>query len=268
MPKFCDRLKNLRKSANVTQGGLCIYNNLWENTDLQDRSLFIPESVEYLGYNSVVINKLYFAGGRQVLQNFSPKWFGGLDKYSKMSFNVEPVAVTLHVDGAVYKVLHGNYFALDDAEKDGYTFIGWKTAEGNYSRRGFATDEPLDLYASFEEQSATDGRTLQTAAVLDVNTANTVKMRCTRSGIDCYYFRLDIDYAADLVLEYNSPLFGSAGKVQLIYVKPDGEMVKGDVGMFDYNFSQYMQYEPGGYFIIIFDNCFVACDMQIYYSVL
>ena len=88
------------------------------------------------------------------------------------------------------------------------------------------------------------------------------------SGIDCYYFRLDIDHAADLVLDYNSPLFGSAGKVQLIYVKPDGEMVKGDVGMFDYNFSQYMQYEPGGYFIITFDNCFVACDMQIYYSVL
>lgn len=252
----------------IESGGLCIYNNLWENTDLQDRSLFIPESVEYLGYNSVVVNKLYFAGGRQVLQNFSPKWFGGLDKYSKMSFNVEPVAVTLHVDGAVYKVLHGNYFALDDAEKDGYTFIGWKTAEGNYSRRGFATDEPLDLYASFEEQSATDGRTLQTAAVLDVNTANTVRLRCTPSGIDCYYFRLDIDHAADLVLEYNSPLFGSAGKVQLIYVKPDGEMVKGDIGMFDYNFSQYVQYEPGGYFIITFDNCFVACDMQIYYSVL
>ena len=252
----------------IESGGLCIYNNLWENTDLQDRSLFIPESVEYLGYNSVVINKLYFAGGRQVLQNFSPKWFGGLDKYSKMSFNVEPVAVTLHVDGAVYKVLHGNYFALDDAEKDGYTFIGWKTAEGNYSRRGFATDEPLDLYASFEEQSATDGRTLQTAAVLDVNTVNTVRLRCTPSGIDCYYFRLDIDHAVDLVLEYNSPLFGSAGKVQLIYVKPDGEMVKGDIGMFDYNYSEYVQYEPGGYFIVTFDNCFVACDMQIYYSVL
>ena len=184
------------------------------------------------------------------------------------SINVESGAVTLHVDGAVYKVLHGNYFVLDDAEKDGYTFIGWKTAEGNYSRRGFATDEPLDLYASFEEQSATDGRTLQTAAVLDVNTVNTVKLRCTLSGIDCYYFRLDIDHAADFVLEYNSPLFGSAGNVQLIYVKPDGEMIKGDDGMFDYNYSKYVQYEPGGYFIVTFDNCFVACDMQIYCSVL
>ena len=170
---------------------------------------------------------------------------------------MRPVELRLHSDGQTEKY-SGNSFCLQDAQKEGYTFLGWKDGNGSFVRRLYVTAEPADLYAVFEEIGENDGRELARAALLQPNRQYEIIMRGTEDLTDEWYFRLDISGTAEIVLEYSGRIYNGDN---IFYISPAGtetHIMPGDS----------LLYQEGGYFVFRYIDHFTSSSATIYYSIL
>lgn len=70
-------------------------------------------------------------------------------------------------DGENSQKLSGYAFDLPALQKEGYTFLGWKDESGEFVPDCYIPDRDAVLTAAYEKKSATDGRTPDTAKIME-----------------------------------------------------------------------------------------------------
>ena len=123
--------------------------------------MYIPASVVYVGFRALS-GGIYTSLSAEQATMFDPSW-GGAAVY-----NVQKSTVTL-IDGETRRALTGEAFALPSPQREGYTFLGWQDESGKFVGDCYIPNRNATLTAVYEKRSETDGRTLGTAAVLEVD---------------------------------------------------------------------------------------------------
>ena len=126
-------------------------------------------------------------------------------------------------DGASVQIVKDPAFVLPTPEKEGYTFLGWKNAEGAFVRPYCIAERSRTLYAVWEKESAADGRDEARPYLLSENRTNV----CIPQ-YGTFYFKPKEE--GDLVLEFSvedfsedlAPDIGYMQSVTCILIDPNG----------------------------------------------
>lgn len=121
------------------------------------RQIFIPSSVKYLA--SITGTVYTDMSEEEIVALYGETW-GPI--YSDIGIS----SITL-TDGENSQKLSGYAFDLPVVQKEGYTFLGWKDESGEIVPDCYIPNRDAVLTAAYEQNSATDGRTAGTAAVLE-----------------------------------------------------------------------------------------------------
>lgn len=132
------------------------------------QQIFIPSSVKYLA--SITGTVYTDMSEEEIVALYGATWE---PIYSDIGISY----ITL-IDGENSQKLSGYAFDLPAVQKEGYTFLGWKDESGEFMPDCYIPDHDAVLTAAYEKKSATDGRTLDTAKVLE-------------AGQTCEYIALD-----------------------------------------------------------------------------
>ncbi len=202
-----DSLKRIDSGAlllNVSSSGF-----IGDNTELPGGyHIYLPSGVEYIASRSIsccTSGMIYAAFSESwAAKKFAPQWNYGDDNNVHGSYQVvygvPPVRVTLHNEDKVTE-LTGNAFELPVPEKEGYTFIGWRTQSGSYINQYLVTEADCELYAVYEQVSEHDGRALNRVALLSPNTVYEFAVR-GGGGADLY-FRLNDVNVEKVILNFD-----------------------------------------------------------------
>ena len=153
--------------------------------------IFIPSSIRYISYPTA--HCVYTSFSEEEIKVFGSAWGGGSAVY-----NVQKSAVTL-IDGETRQQLYGEAFALPSPQKEGYTFLGWQDESGEFVGDCYIPNRNAALVAVYEKQSESDGRTLNSAAVLDTDTT----YEFTLLDGQVFYFRPDVSQTCRILISVN-----------------------------------------------------------------
>lgn len=133
--------------------GKAFYDTVYPN-------LFIPGSVKVLGSEVAYQDNVYTA--------LTEAPAGTPENWSHMSpvYSFTGNTVTL-VDGDTTQTITAPVIALPKPNKVGFTFLGWKDAQGNFVNDCYITAKEGEvLYACYEERSGSDGRSANSPIML------------------------------------------------------------------------------------------------------
>ena len=176
----------------------------------------LPSSIRYLGPDFFTENVLYSLLTKEELRAL------GAD----IQFDVVCLSgkeTTTLKDGASVQIVKDPAFVLPTPEKEGYTFLGWKNAEGAFVRPYYIAERSRTLYAVWEKESAADGRDKARPYLLSENRTNVC---IPQNGT--FYFKPKEE--GDLVLEFSvedfsedlAPDIGYMQSVTCILIDPNG----------------------------------------------
>ena len=131
--------------------------------------LYIPSSVEQIeahafGPNGGAFVRIYTALNEEQTADFLTDW----DSNAQITYIEKQVDGITLKDGDRQVYLAGQHFALPSPEKQGYTFIGWRDAQGNFVKNNYIPlENDIVLEAVYEQKSPSDGRSEYAPFVLE-----------------------------------------------------------------------------------------------------
>ena len=152
--------------------------------------MYLPASVKYIGFRAV--NNVYTALSEDQTSTFSSGW--GV----AWLYNVQTGTITL-CDGETRQTLTGEAFDLPSPQKAGYTFLGWQDERGEFVGDCYIPNRNATLTAVYEAQSEHDGRTLDSAALLEADET----YQFTLLDGQAFYFRPDFYQSCRIMISVN-----------------------------------------------------------------
>ena len=154
--------------------------------------MYVPASVTYIGAGGVEAGQVYTALSEEQVSDL-PFGCGRVVMY-----NVQTSTITL-CDGGTRQTLTGEAFALPSPQKAGYTFLGWQDERGEFVGDCYIPNRNAMLTAVYEKQSEHDGRTLDSAAVLETDET----YQFTLLDGQAFYFRPDFYQSCRIMISVN-----------------------------------------------------------------
>ena len=187
------------------------------------RRIFLPASVEYVGFSAL---------SGQVYTSHSEA-SGRAAGISADVWNVTAGSVTL-CDGGAESTLYGCAISLPRPQKEGYTFLGWRTAAGERVPECYipcCDGDGVTLYAAYEARFDGDGRTAESAFCLREGVAAELSLE---DGAP-FYFTLGLASSARIVFSFTGDFRGSrllrlrGEGTQQLYTGQENEHHAGDL---------------------------------------
>lgn len=163
-------------------------------------TIYIPSSVEYIEAYAFGTSSgkkyVYTALSQSVTAGFAKNWDSGTQVTYLES---EVTGITLLIDGEEAFVC-GQHFALPELEKEGYTFLGWREAGGDFVYCNYIPlCDGIVLEAVFEEVTESDGRSQSSPAVLQAGETYEFII----SGGEEFYFIPDVSLGERIIITYS-----------------------------------------------------------------
>ena len=150
--------------------------------------IYIPASVTYIGFRALS-GGVYTALSEEQVKMFDPEWG------SAVAYNVQKSTVTF-CDGETRQQLYGEAFALPSPQKEGCTFLGWQDESGAFVGDCYIPNRNATLVAVYEKRSESDGRTLNSAAVIKTDTT----YEFTLLDGQAFYFRPNVSQTCRIII--------------------------------------------------------------------
>lgn len=231
-------------------------NGFYSTKKVRWKVLYIPSSVTYIGSNAISClnasdgGAIYTGLSKSQCQSFAADWYVSP---RTIYYNWEPHTVTFQ-DGEKENAVTGNAISLPKPEKNGYTFIGWKTEKGVFADWMFIPTEDTVLMAVYEKKTSEGGRNLNTPAIFVLGETKDFY------GVNntSFYVRLDTDVPIDMIVEtQHDQKYGQP----ILYRQNEN-------GEFEQEYSSSFEYMPGEILKITFKNGLNSCVAHVQVKIL